>query len=313
MRLPVQVHVVQPDTLDDKILTTGTLVANEEVELRTEVSGKVIKIYFTEGSRVQKGDPLVKMNDAEMQAQLQREVSRKDLAVKAEQRQRQMFERSLISQEGYDASKNELNSVNASIQLVRAQIDKTEISAPFEGVIGLKYVSEGSYISPTSRIATLQDTHPIKIDFSIPEKYSTQVRKDILILFRVQGLGKTTKGTVYAIEPKIDQSTRTLLLRATSPNPDGELFPGSFAEVELIIQRLYNALTIPSEALIPDISGQRVFVLKDGRAESQVVQTGLRTSNTIQITNGITSGDSVITTGILQLRSGAPVQVTDIN
>ncbi|HEY4613227.1 MAG TPA: efflux RND transporter periplasmic adaptor subunit, partial [Bacteroidota bacterium] len=189
MRLPVQVHVVQPDTLDDKILTTGTLVANEEVELRTEVSGKVIKIYFTEGSRVQKGDPLVKMNDAEMQAQLQREVSRKDLAVKAEQRQRQLFERSLISQEGYDASKNELNSVNASIQLIRAQIDKTEITAPFEGVIGLKYVSEGSYISPASRIATLQDTNPIKIDFSIPEKYSTQVRAGMQVHFRVQGIG----------------------------------------------------------------------------------------------------------------------------
>ena len=313
MRLPVQVHVVQPDTLDDKILTTGTLVANEEVELRTEVSGKVIKIYFTEGSRVQKGDPLVKMNDAEMQAQLQREVSRKDLAVKAEQRQRQLFERSLISQEGYDASKNELNSVNASIQLIRAQIDKTEITAPFEGVIGLKYVSEGSYISPASRIATLQDTNPIKIDFSIPEKYSTQVRAGMQVHFRVQGIGNAYVGNVYAIEPKIDQSTRTLLLRATSPNSQGDLFPGSFAEVELIIQQLYNALTIPSEALIPDISGQRVFVLRSGRAEAQIVQTGLRTANTIQITKGIAPGDSVITTGILQLRSGSPVLVTEIN
>ena len=312
-RTPVKAHIVQSETLDDKILTTGTLVANEEVELRSEVSGKIVKIYFIEGGKVEKGEILVKINDAEMQAQLARELSRKELAEKAEQRQRQLIERSLISQEAYDASKNELNSVNASIQLIQAQIERTEIYAPFDGVIGLKYVSEGSYISPTTRIANLQNTSPIKIDFSIPEKYSTQVKKNMPIIFRVQGLGKNYNGTVYAIEPKIDQATRTLLLRATSPNPDGVLFSGSFAEVELIIQRITNALTIPSEALIPDISGQRVFVYKNGIAESQLVETGIRTSDAIQILTGIAPGDTVITTGILQIRSGSPILVSEIH
>ncbi|MCI0708406.1 MAG: efflux RND transporter periplasmic adaptor subunit [Ignavibacteriae bacterium] len=311
-RTPVTVHIVKPETLDDKILTTGTLVANEEIELRSELSGKIVKIHFAEGGRVQKGDLLVKINDAEMQAQLQREISRKDLAVKAEERQRQLIERSLISQEAYDAAKNELNSVNASIQLIGAQIAKTEIYAPFDGTIGLKYVSEGSYIAPTTRIATLQDTSPMKIDFSIPEKYSTQLKKNMPITFRVQGLSQTFNGTVYAIEPKIDQATRTILLRAMSPNPDGSLFPGAFAEVELIIQRIEEAITIPSEALIPDISGQRVFLFKNGQAESQQVETGIRTSTTVQVTKGITPGDTVITTGILQVRSGSPVQISVI-
>lgn len=311
-RTPVAVHIVKPETLDDKILTSGTLVANEEIELRSELSGKVVKILFAEGGRVKKGDLLVKINDAEMQAQLQRELSRKELAEKAEQRQKQLIERSLISQEAYDASKNELNSVNAAIQLIEAQIQKTEIYAPFDGIIGLKYVSEGSYISPATRIATLQNTSPMKIDFSIPEKYSTQLRKNMPITFRVQGLAKVYQGTVYAIEPKIDQATRTILLRALSPNPDGALFPGSFAEVELIIQRIERAMTIPSEALIPDISGQRVFVYKDGKAETQRVETGIRTANTVQVTEGITPGDTVITTGILQVRAGSPVRISDI-
>ncbi|HXG39016.1 MAG TPA: efflux RND transporter periplasmic adaptor subunit [Bacteroidota bacterium] len=311
-RLPVKVHVVRPDTLYEKIFTTGTLVANEEVELRSEVSGKIVKIYFQEGSRVSKGDLLVKINDAEMQAQLQRELSRKELAEKAEQRQRQLFERALISQEAYDAAKNELNSVNASIQLIKAQIDKTEIRAPFEGLIGLKYVSDGSYITPTTRIATLQDTHPIKIDFSIPEKYANVVRKNMSVIFKVQGLDRVYEGMVYAIEPKVEQATRTVLLRATSPNPNGELFPGSFAEVELILQRIDNALTIPSEALIPDIAGQRVFIARDGLAQTQRVQTGIRTATTVQITDGVKAGDSVITSGILQLRSGMPVQIAQV-
>ncbi len=311
-RLPVKVYVVRPDTLYEKIFTTGTLVANEEVELRSEVSGKIVKIYFQEGSRVSKGDLLVKINDAEMQAQLQRELSRKELAEKAEQRQRQLFERALISQEAYDAAKNELNTVNANIQLIKAQIEKTEIHAPFEGQIGLKYVSEGSYITPNTRIASLQDTQPIKIDFSIPEKYANVVRKEMKIVFRVQGLDRVFEGVVYAIEPKVEQSTRTVLLRAISPNPNGELFPGAFAEVELILQRIDNALTIPSEALIPDISGQRVFVAREGRAQTQRVQTGIRTATTVQITEGIKAGDSVITSGILQLRSGMPVQITQV-
>lgn len=312
-RLPVKVVIIHPDTLDNKIFATGTLVANEDVELRSELSGKIVKIYFKEGSIVRKGDLLLKINDAELQAQFARERSRKELAEKAERRQRQLIERGLISQEVYDAEKNELNSVNASIQLIKAQIEKTEIHAPFEGVIGLKYVSEGSYISPTTRIATLQDTDPMKIDFSIPEKYAIEVQKNMPIRFKVQGLNKVFEGTVYAIEPKIDQATRTLLLRAISPNVEGELYSGSFAEVELIIHRLYNALTIPSEALIPDISGQRIFVHRNGRAEVQRVETGMRTASTVQITSGISAGDSVITTGILQLRAGTPVQISEVN
>jgi membrane fusion protein (multidrug efflux system) len=312
-RLPVNIHIVRPDTLDEQIFSTGTLVANEEVELRSEVAGKIIKIYFQEGSRVAKGDLLVKINDAEMQAQLLRELSRQELAEKAEQRQRQLFERALISQEAYDAARNELNTVKANIQLIRAQIEKTEIHAPFEGMIGLKYVSDGSYITPTTRIATLQDTHPIKIDFSIPEKYANVVRKNMKVRFKVQGLDRLYEGVVYAIEPKIDQATRTVLLRAISPNPTGELFPGSFAEVQLTLQRIENALTIPSEALIPDMAGQRVFVYKNGIAQSQRVQTGIRTATTIQITSGVSAGDSVITSGILQIRAGMPVLVAEVN
>lgn len=310
-RLPVKAHIVAAETLDDRYFTTGTLLANEDADLRSEVTGKITRIYFQEGSRVRRGELLLKINDSELQAQLLRERYRRELADQKEERQRQLLKGGLISQETYDVALNELNTVNAGIKLIMAQIEKTEIRAPFDGLIGLKYVSEGSYIAPTTRVATLQNINPIKIDFSVPEKYAGEISAGASITFRVQGSPKTFSATVYAVEPKIDQATRTVQLRASSPNPDGVLIPGAFAEIELVLRSIPNALTIPAEALIPELSGHKVFVFRGGTAQSQTVTAGIRTSNTVQLTGGIQPGDTVITTGILQIRSGSPVQITE--
>lgn len=311
-RIAVKAHVIAAKRLDDKYFTTGTLLANEEADLRSEVTGKVTRIYFTEGSRVKKGDLLVKINDTELQAELLRERYRKELADQKEERQRQLLKGSLISQETYDVVLNELNTVKAGVKLIQAQIEKTEIRAPFEGLIGLKYVSDGSYISPTTRVATLQNINPIKIDFSVPEKYAGEISRGAAISFKVQGSTKTFDATVYAIEPKIDQSTRTVQLRATSPNPAGELIPGAFAEIELVLRTIPEAMTIPAEALIPELSGHKVFLYRGGVVQGQPVQAGIRTSTAVQLTDGVQPGDTVITSGILQVRSGSPVQITAI-
>lgn len=308
-RIAVNAHVVKTEQLDDRIFTSGTLLANDEVELRSELTGKAIKIYFEEGSRVAAGQLLVKINDAELQAQLQREKYRQELGMQREERQRQLLKGNLVSQETYDVALNELNTIKAGIELINAQIEKTEIRAPFAGQIGLKYVSDGSYITPSTRIATLQSTNPVKVDFSIPEKYAGEIRRGAKVTFGIQGLKSTYQGTVYAIEPRIDQVTRTVQIRATSPNPNGELIPGAFAEVELVLRTIPAALTLPAQALIPELSGHKIFLYRGGVVESRAIEIGIRTSSTVQITKGVQPGDTVLTSGILQVRPGSPVNI----
>ena len=309
---PVQSYVVQPQLLNDRVITSGTVLANEQVELRSEVSGKITRIDFEEGTQVSRGQLLVKINDSELQAQLLKVVQQKELAEKREFRQRQLLERQAISQEVYDQTLNELNNLKAEVELLDARIDKTEIRSPFDGVIGLRYVSAGDYITPSSRITAIQDIDPVKIDFSIPERYVRAVSTGDEIQFTSESLMDNYTGRVYAIEPEIDLETRTLQLRALAPNANAEILPGAFVEVELILDAIPNALMVPTEALIPEIQGQKVFLVKNGKATPAPVQTGIRTEDKIQITEGIQAMDTVVTSGILSIRPGAEVQITEI-
>ncbi|MCK6557758.1 efflux RND transporter periplasmic adaptor subunit [candidate division KSB1 bacterium] len=305
-RLPVRMEIIHAERMGDRVQTVGTILSNEEVEIRSEISGKIEKIHFKEGGRVSKRELLLKINDAELQAQLARAQFRRAIAAQEAERQRQLFERNLASRENYDNAVNELNIVQAEIQLVTAQIEKTEIRAPFAGTIGLRQVSEGSYISPAARITTLQDNHPVKIDFTVPEKYAGLIKVGDKISFIVQGNGQQFEGTVYAQEAKIDLATRTMHLRALSPNPNGVLIPGAFANVEIVL-REKETLMVPSFALIPELKGHRVFLYKNGKAESRSVTIGSRTDERVEITQGVQPGDTLITSGILQLRPGMAV------
>lgn len=307
--LPVSVRVVQPQPLQDAIRTTGTLLANEEVELRSEITGKVTGIFLKEGGPVKKGELLVKINDADLQAQLQKLQFQKTLAEDREFRLRQQLAADLTSQEQYDIALNTLNGLKADIEVVQTQITRTEIRAPFDGYVGLKYISEGSYLSPAVKVANLLNIHPIKIEFSIPEKYAGEVRPGNKISFTVQGSGGHYSGNIYAIEPKIDPVTRTLAVRALSPNPQRTLYPGAFADVQLIISEIPDALLIPTEAVIPELNGKKVFLYRKGQAKAAPVETGIRTPEEVQIVQGIAAGDTVITSGILQLRPGLAVEV----
>ena len=311
--VPVQGHIVKPQKLDNNVITTGTILANESVELKSEISGKVTKILFKEGSRIKKGDLLLKINDEELQAQLLGAKSALKLAEDNMERAKKLLARQGISQQDYDAAANDLNVKRANLDLIKAQIDKTEIKAPFEGIIGLRYVSEGSFINSSSVIASLQDIDPVKIDFSIPEKYAGYVNKGDKIKFTVSGSDKTFTGTVFAIEPKIDESTRTLKIRAIAPNTSGEILPGSFADVTLILKEIQDALMVPTQAIIPILKGQKVYLCKNGKVAQAIVKTGIRTDTDVQITEGLSPQDTVITTGILQLAPGMPVKITETN
>ena len=309
--LPVKAHITKYEVLDNKVLTTGTVLANEEVELKSEVSGKITKILFREGSSVNAGDLLVKINDSELQAQLQSAKSRLELQKETEYRQKQLLEKEAISQEDYDMTANQLKVNQAEVELIKAQIDKTQIRAPFSGIIGLKNVSEGSYVTNSTIIASLQNINPIKIDFSIPERYSSMVEVGDEINFSISGNNKNYVGKVYAIEPKIDPVTRTLKIRAMCSNTGREILPGSFANVVLVLKKIENAILIPSEALIPDIQGQKVFIYRNGSAVPQQVETGIRTDLNVQLTSGVSEGDTIITSGMLQIRPGAPVTISE--
>jgi len=310
--LKVEAVVPGYSEIDDKIFATGSVLANEDVELSAEASGIITDIYFAEGRPVKKGDLLVKINDSELQAELQRAEFRLTLAEQREERQRRLLERGGISQEDYDATLNQVNVLRSELRLINAQIEKTEIRAPFDGIIGLKFVSEGSYISPQSRIATLQDIDPVKIDFTVPERYISRVSIDDVIKFTVQGVDSVLTGNVYAIEPRIDAQTRTLRIRALSDNKKQLLFPGAFANIELILNTINNAVLVPSISVIPELNAQKVYLYRNGAVAEQRVITGIRMSDKVQIIEGVAAEDTVLTTGLLQVRPGENVEFTKI-
>jgi membrane fusion protein, multidrug efflux system len=312
-RLAVRIHEAEAERFVNRIFTTGTTMANEMVELRSEISGRITELHFEEGRRVRKDDLLLRINDSELRAQLRRAEYRKNLAEIRENRTRDLLARNAVAQDEYDTVLNELNVVLAELELIRAQLEKTEIRAPFDGMLGLKYVSEGSYITPNSSIATLQSVDPIKVEFSIPERFSSQVSANQRITFRRQGSDRYYDGRIYAIEPRIDAATRTLRIRAISPNPGQRILPGSFAEINLELEAIENAILVPSEALIPELGSYSVFVYEDGTARSRQVEIGVRTDTRVQIIEGIEPGEKVITTGVMQIRSGMPVRISNGN
>lgn len=308
--LQVNGVVVSTSDFDSNIDITGTLEANETVDLRSEVSGLVTKINFKEGSNVTKGSLLLKINDRDIQAQLQDALTKQSLSATNENRSKQLLDKGAISQEEYDTSLANLQSLKAQVQLVRAQLAKTAIYAPFNGKIGLRSISEGVYLTPTMVIANLSSIDPLKLSFSVPEKYVGQVKSGVDISFTTDGYPKTFTGRVYAIEPGINTATRTLQIRALVPNNGQELRPGSFAKIKLALSTEKDAILIPNEAIIPVLKGKTVFISKNGKAQQVPVEAGTRTAENIVITSGLKVGDTVLTTGAMALKQDAPVKVT---
>lgn len=307
--VPVVAILVQPRTLDNIILATGSLIANEEVELRSEIPGRIIAINFEEGSFVNKSDLLLKIDDRELQAHLKKLLVEDKQAKDDVYRKEKLLALKAVSQEEYDKTVNQSGIVQAQLELIKAQISKTEIYAPFSGKIGLRQVSPGGFISSTTLVARLQQTDPVKIDFAIPEKYREKIHNGTTIQFQVEGADSIFTGRVYAIEPKIDPVTRNVSLRAVCQNPHGILVPGAFARIEILLERIPAALVIPSEAIIPQMNGEKVFICKEGKARSRIIVTGIRTEREVQVIEGLNPGDTVITSGIMQLRDEMPVKI----
>jgi membrane fusion protein, multidrug efflux system len=302
--------VVTPQALDNIVRSSGTLLASESVDLAPEVSGRVEQIAFNEGGRAVKGQVLVRINAEDLQAQLRKTELQIQLADDQEKRQRYLYDKGSISKEQYETVQNQLNQLKADRDNLIASIRKREVRAPFDGIVGLRYVSEGGYVSPTTRIASMQKINPMKVDFSIPERYAGQVSVGDHVDLRREETNVHYTGTLYAIEPKIDQTLGTVQLRALVENRGEKVFPGTFVNIELRLKRIPDALMIPTQAIVPVLKGQTVLLKKNGVVRSVPVKIGIRTAASVQIIDGIAAGDTVITTGIMQLRPGAPVNVS---
>jgi len=295
------------------ISTTGTIIANEEVEIKSEISGKITGVHFKEGTFVKEGQLLVKLNDDDLQAQVRKLNIEIKMAEEKEGRMKQLLTANAISKEEYDVQLTSLNLLKANVDIIKVDISKTRITAPFSGIIGFKNVSPGAILSSSTVIASIQNTQPLKLEFSIPEKYNNLIYQGTIVDFKVAGSNIINKANVYAKEPKIDQNTRTSKVRATFSNPGGKLFPGSFAEINISVGEKTKVKMVPTIAYIPDISGAKLFVKRGGVAVSVPVKAGIRTEKEIQILEGLNDGDTVIVSGILQLKPKMPVEVNIIN
>jgi membrane fusion protein (multidrug efflux system) len=312
-RIPVSGVVLSPQRIDNKISVTGSIEANESVELKSEISGIVEEIHFQEGTNVKKGNLLVSLDDDEISAQLEKTRYTQKLMKEREFRQRQLLEKEAISQEEYDIALTELNTVASDIKVLQSQYQKTKIRAPFSGIVGLRHISVGSYLTPNEPIVNLYSIDPVKVDFSVPEKYTKKVAVGDEVRFITDAMETAASGKIYAIEPQVDSDTRTLHMRALSPNPDRSLLPGQFAKVELIFSTMQEALMIPTEAVIPELGGHKVFVSRGGMVEAKNVEVGIRTASEVQVISGLQKQDTVITSGILQIRPGSNIDLTITN
>jgi membrane fusion protein (multidrug efflux system) len=305
--LIVETRRLEPARMVERLATTGTIEADEQVTVRSEIAGTVSEIGFDEGTTVRAGTLLIKLDDKELVAQRDRARFRVELARQRETRQADLLRQGLISQDDYDITLNQLNVLEAELRLADAELAKTEIRAPFTGQIGFRAVSLGAAISPTTPIARLQKLDPVKVEFTVPERYSAAVGPGREISFQVKGDRDRRRGIVYAVEPEVDRSTRSLRARARSANPDGALLPGAFADVEIVVSEVEGALTVPAIAVIPELGGKKVFVVEAGRATPRMVETGIRTDTEVQIVRGLDAEDEVIVSGVQQLVSGQRV------
>ncbi len=310
--ISVSGFVVQPKNLENGILASGTLLANEEVELHADVSGKITELNLNEGSPVAKGTLLVKLFDADLQATLKKLNAQKETAEKTEQRLKQLLAINGVGQQEYDNARTQFDGIKADIEYTQAQISKAEIRAPFNGIVGLRNVSLGAYVSPTISIATLQQVDLLKVDFTVPEKYSSSVSKGNTLKFTVDGFAETFNAKVYAIEPRIDEATRTIKVRALAQNTKTKLFPGAFAKIDLGLKNIEGALMVPTQCIIPDARNKKVIVVKNGKADFRKVETGIRNESFIQITSGIEIGDTIVATALMYVKPNAGVKVAKV-
>lgn len=303
---------IQQQDLDDALFVSGSLLPDEEVDLTFETSGKITDIHFKEGSFVKKGQLLAKINDAPLQAQLKKLEVQLKLYQDRLYRQNALLEKEAVSKEAFQEAETNLATLQAEIDLVKANIAQTELRAPFDGVIGLRNISLGSYASQSTPIAKLTKVNPLKVEFNVPERYANQLQEGSNLTFTLEGDLKEHKAKVYALDSRVDDETRTFKVRAHYDNSYGKVVPGRYVNITLTTQQYTQTIAVPSEAILSEMGIDKVFLYKNGVAEPNVIKKGIRTADKVQVISGLNIGDTVIVSGTMQIRTGQKVTLDEV-
>ena len=285
----------------------------EETEIHPEVSGKVTYLSIQEGAHVKKGTLLARLFDGDLQAQLQKLKVQQQVAQKTQERQEELLKIGGISQQDYDLSVLDVSSIRADIQVLEASIDKTIIRAPFNGKIGFKNISIGAFITPTTIITTIRQDSKLKLEFSVPEKFTPKVHLGNVIGFTTESSAKKYNAKIYATESGITQENRSLKVHAVVENTDKNITAGSFAKVAFDMGDNSDAVMIPTQAIIPEARDKKVITYNGGSADFKIVTTGSRDSAKVEILTGLSIGDTVITTGLLSIKPGSKINLSSLN
>lgn len=306
----VEAAEVTKGPLTEQVTAVGSLRSDESVVVTSEIAGRINGIYFKEGTRVEQGAPLITLDDSVYQAELHEAEAKQRLAEQSNKRVTELFSRKFASASSKDEAESNLAVTNAATELAKARIEKTKIVAPFAGIVGLRQVSLGEYITPGQPLVGLDAIEQIKVDFKVPEKYLPTVHTGQAIEIKVDAFpGETFKGEVYAIDPRVDIEGRSVFIRARVPNEDEKLRPGQFARVSLIREVKPDALTVPEAAIVPKGEDQYVFKIVEGKAQLAKVSIGTRRAGRVELVDGVAAGELVVTAGQLKIRDGAAVTV----
>ncbi|MDF2386335.1 efflux RND transporter periplasmic adaptor subunit [Nostoc ellipsosporum NOK] len=308
----VNVFVLKTSPLSETVEVPGTLIANESTEIYPEIAGRVTQLNIAEGKQVTRGALLVKLFDGDLQATLRKLQVQLEIAKQNEDRSAQLLKIQGISKADYDASVLNVNNIQADIAITRANITKTEIRAPFSGRIGLKNISPGAYVSPSTVIASIQQTSTLKLDFTVPEKYTSRIKVGQLVHFTNESTSKTYTAKVMATEAGVTLDTRSLTARCIVQEKDPQLVPGSFAKVRLDFDPIPDAIMVPSQAIVPQARGKQVILFNGGVAKFIDVNTGIRDSASVQITSGVKAGDTIVVSGLMSTKPGSQLKVGKI-
>ena len=310
--LDVRAVVLQEQVLKDEIFVSGSLIPDEQVNLTFESSGKITDIYFQEGAFVNEGTLLAKINDAPLQAKLHKLEAQLKLKKDRLYRQKALLEKEAVSKEAFQEAEANLSTLQADIEGMQAEIAQTELRAPFSGVVGLREVSVGAFATTSTRIATLTKTNPLKIEFSVPERYAGILKNDAPLNFTAEGDINPRSAKLYAMDSHVDPQTRTYTVRALYDNPKGELVPGRYVNVSLTTRAFDKAMAVPSEAIVSEMGIDKVFVCKNSCAVPTEIIKGLRTDRQVQVLGGLNIGDTIIVSGTMQLRTGQKVKIVNL-
>ncbi|MDR1415586.1 MAG: efflux RND transporter periplasmic adaptor subunit [Odoribacteraceae bacterium] len=305
--LPVSGIVARMSKAVDRYPVNGELYPNQVVELVSETVGKVVKVNFNDGDRVQKGALLLKVDDSDLQAQMSRSTYQKKLLEAKLERQRMLLDRESVSLESYEELETEYNILLADIELLQVKINRTEIRAPFDGQIGFRHVSDGSYVQQSTPIATLTDNSVLRIEFYLPEQYWNTLSVGKRVSFRARGVEEEIVAEIYSIDPQADAATRKVLVRGRYEN-QANLLAGLFLNGEISFSD-EEFIMVPTEAVVPEMEGKRLWIARGGKATSVAIEIDSRDNRNVEVTSGVQVGDTVLITGLMQLREGAAVDV----